>query len=244
MEYYTIENNPEYLNLQIEMIAMQKWVQDSDQRVVILFEGRDTAGKGGAIMRFVRYLNPRGYRIVALPKPSDLERGQWYFQRYIKELPNPGEIVFFDRSWYNRAVVEPVMNFCTEEQYEIFMKNVVTIEKMLVEDKIHLFKLWFSIDEVERISDPLKNWKLSTVDIQAQLKWKDYTKFKFQMFNNTSWEKAPWVILKGNDKEKARMEAMRYVLFSLDYADKKSTNEPCPPNSSIVTIYTGADHAI
>ncbi len=160
MEYYTIENNPEYLNLQIEMIAMQKWVQDSDQRVVILFEGRDTAGKGGAIMRFVRYLNPRGYRIVALPKPSDLERGQWYFQRYIKELPNPGEIVFFDRSWYNRAVVEPVMNFCTEEQYEIFMKNVVTIEKMLVEDKIHLFKLWFSIDEVEQKNDLMSAYQI------------------------------------------------------------------------------------
>ena len=240
---YNIENNREYINLQIEMIAMQRWVQDTNQRIVILFEGRDTAGKGGAIMRFVRYLKPRGYRIVALAKPSEVESGQWYFQRYFNELPNAGEIVFFDRSWYNRAVVEPVMDFSTSEQYRIFMKNVVPLEKMLVEDGIHLFKLWFSIDVKEqkrrleeRKTDPLKKWKLSTVDIQAQQKWDDYTFYKNKMFDSTSWSKAPWIVLKGNDKEKARLEGMRYVLSKLDYTDKNKAGDQLIVNDQIVSI--------
>lgn len=243
MELYNLEADPEYKNLQIELIALQRWVQETGQRVAILFEGRDTAGKGGAIMRFVRYLNPRGYRIVALPKPSEVEFGQWYFQRYIKQLPNRGEMVFFDRSWYNRAVVEPVMKFCSEDQYNIFMKNVVPFEEMLVEDGMHIFKLWFSIDEKEqnrrleeRKTDPLKKWKLSTVDIQAQLKWNDYTHYKMKMFEMTSWSKAPWIVLKGNEKDNARLEAMRFVISSLDYTGKGDTGERLSPDPKIITV--------
>jgi polyphosphate kinase 2 len=243
MELFNIEKQPEFIQLQIEMIAMQKWVQETGQRVAILFEGRDTAGKGGSILRFTRYLNPRAYRVVALPKPSEVERGQWYFQRYINELPNKGEIVFFDRSWYNRGVVEPVMGFCTEKQYEVFMREVVILEKMLVEDGIHLFKLWFSIDLdeqdkrlKERSVNPLKVWKLSTVDIQAQLKWHDFTHYKNLMFDHTSWEGAPWISLKGNNKKQARLEAMRYVLSKLDYDNKGISEINIEPDESIITI--------
>jgi len=243
MGLFKIENEPEFIHLQIEMIAMQRWVQETGQRVAMLFEGRDTAGKGGSILRFTRYLNPRAYRVVALPKPSEVENGQWYFQRYIYELPNKGEIVFFDRSWYNRAVVEPVMGFCTDEQYEVFMREVVILEKMLVEDGIHLFKFWFSIDLdeqekrlKERSENPLKKWKLSTVDIQAQLKWNQFTHFKNQMFEQTSWEKAPWISLKGNNKKKARIEAMRYVLSQLHYADKGVTGINLSPDNGIITL--------
>jgi polyphosphate kinase 2 len=243
MQLFNIEKQPEYINLQIELIAMQKWLQNSGQRVAILFEGRDTAGKGGSILRFTRYLNPRGYRVVALPKPSEVEVGQWYFQRYISKLPNMGEIVFFDRSWYNRAVVEPVMDFCSAWQYEVFMKEVVVLEKMLVEDGIHLFKLWFSIDQdeqekrlKERSVNPLKIWKLSTVDLQAQRKWDQFTHYKNEMFNRTGWEGAPWVSLKGNNKKKARLEAMKYVLSSLEYDDKGKTGIHLDPDSSIVTV--------
>ena len=243
MELYNIENNKEYLNLQVEMISLQRWVQETGQRIIIIFEGRDTAGKGGAIMRFVRYLNPRGYRIVALPKPSPSEQGQWYFQRYIKQLPDPGEMVFFDRSWYNRAVVEPVMGFCTQKQYKVFLKEVVHLEKMLVKDGIYLFKLWFSIDEMEqnkrlleRKTDPLKKWKLSTVDMQAQLKWQEYTKYKLKMFDKTSWHGAPWINLKGNDKENARLEGMRAVLSKIDFPEKGQTGERLSPDPTIMTI--------
>lgn len=144
MELLALETNPEYINLQTEMIWMQRWVMETQQRLVIIFEGRDTAGKGGAILRFVRFINPRGYRVVALPKPTEVEKGQWYFQRYIKVLPDPGEIVFFDRSWYNRAVVEPVMGFCSDEQHNLFMKQVVSLEKMLIDDGIKIIKFWFS----------------------------------------------------------------------------------------------------
>ncbi len=243
MELHSLENHPEYLNLQVEMIAMQRWVQETKQRIAILFEGRDTAGKGGAIMRFVRFINPRGYRIVALPKPTENEKEQWYFQRYIKELPDPGQIIFFDRSWYNRAVVEPVMGFCTPEQYDVFLEDVVMLEKMLVRDGIHIFKFWFSIENEEqkkrledRKTDPLKMWKLSTVDIQAQLKWNDYTHYKNQMFEKTSWEKCPWVIINGNQKDVARLEAMRYVLSKLDYPDKGKSGERLEPNTNIIKV--------
>ncbi len=243
MQLYNIEKQPEYIQLQIEMIAMQKWVQESGQRVAILFEGRDTAGKGGSILRFTRYLNPRAYRVVALPKPSEIEQGQWYFQRYIYELPNKGEIVLFDRSWYNRAVVEPVMGFCTERQYEVFMREVVVLEKMLAEDGIHLFKLWFSIDLneqekrlKERSVNPLKKWKLSTVDIQAQLKWDQFTHYKNKMFDSTSWKGAPWISLKGNNKKKARLEAMKYVLSQLNYSEKGETGIDLIPDESIVSV--------
>lgn len=243
MNLYNIEKHPEYLHLQVEMIAMQKWVQETGQRVAILFEGRDTAGKGGGILRFTRYLNPRAYRVVALPKPSEIEQGQWYFQRYISKLPNSGEIVFFDRSWYNRAVVEPVMGFCLEDQYNVFMKEVVTLEKMLVEDGILLFKLWFSIDLdeqkkrlKERSANPLKKWKLSSVDMEAQLKWDEFTHFKNQMFSLTSWGKAPWIVLKGNNKRKARFEAIRYVLSHMEYTNKGTTGINLQPDPQIINV--------
>ncbi len=243
MNLYPIEENPEYINLQIEMVKMQKWAQETNQRIAILFEGRDSAGKGGAIMRFVRFINPRGYRIVALPKPTEIEKGQWYFQRYIKELPNPGEIVFFDRSWYNRAVVEPVMGFCTEEQYNTFISDTVSLEKMLIKDGVQIFKFWFSIDFEEqkkrlheRKTDPLKQWKLSTVDMQAEMKWDDYTHYKTLMFEKTSWEGCPWVTIIGNHKEKARLEAMRYVLNNLAYTDKGMTGATLEPDSKILQI--------
>lgn len=246
MELYSLEDNPEYVNLQIELISMQRWAQETKQRIAILFEGRDTAGKGGAIMRFVRFINPRGYRIVALPKPTEVEREQWYFQRYIKELPNPGEIVFFDRSWYNRAVVEPVMGFCSKSQYNTFIKDTVNLEKMLVKNGMHIFKLWFSIHNEEqgrrleeRKTDPLKRWKLSTVDMQAQLKWDDYTYYKNKMFDNTSKKHCPWVVIDGNNKDTARLEAMRHVLHSLDYPEKGSTGERLKPNPEIVSIKIG-----
>ncbi|MFY0600104.1 MAG: polyphosphate kinase 2 [Cyclobacteriaceae bacterium] len=243
MELHSLETNPEYINLQIELINMQRWAQETKQRIAILFEGRDTAGKGGAIMRFVRFINPRGYRIVALPKPTEEEKGQWYFQRYIQELPNPGEIVFFDRSWYNRAVVEPVMGFCSSEQHETFLNDVVKLEKMLVNDGIHIFKLWFSIENKEqkrrleeRKTDPLKKWKLSTVDIQAQQKWDDYTQYKMEMFEKTSWEGSPWAVINGNDKDIARLEAMRYVLDKLDYPQKGGTGVKLKPDKQIISI--------
>lgn len=247
MELHSLENHPEYVNLQVEMINMQRWVQETNQRIVILFEGRDTAGKGGAIMRFVRFINPRGYRIVALPKPTDAEKGQWYFQRYIKQLPDPGQIIFFDRSWYNRAVVEPVMGFCSDEEYNVFLNDVVQLERMLIKDGIHIFKLWFSIENEEqkkrlneRKTDPLKRWKLSTVDMEAQLKWDDYTHYKNAMFKTTSWEGCPWVAINGNDKDIARLEAMRYVLNKLDYPEKGGTGERLEYNKNVIQVKTNS----
>ncbi|MFT6728593.1 MAG: polyphosphate kinase 2, partial [Flavobacteriales bacterium] len=207
--------------LQIEMVKLQNWVISSQSRVLIILEGRDTAGKGGAVFRLSQFLNPRAMRVVALPKPTELERGQWYFQRYIKELPNPGEIVFFDRSWYNRAIVEPVMGFCSKEQYELFMNQVTDFEKMLINDGVIIFKFWFSISsEVqafrleERKTNPLKQWKLSNVDVAAEKKWGDYTFYKEHMFLRTSKSKTPWIIVHANHKEKARIETMKYVLSS------------------------------
>lgn len=244
MPFLALENDPEYLRLQTEMIKLQTWVKDNNQRILIIFEGRDSAGKGGAIMRFIRFINPRYYRVVALGKPTDLEKGQWYFQRYLDKIPNPGEIVFFDRSWYNRAVVEPVMNFCTDEQYNIFLKQVVLLENMLIEDGIKIIKFWFSIDFQEqqkrldeRKTNPLIQWKLSTVDMLAQLKWDEYTKYKNNMFDFTSTKISPWVVIKGNEKDNARKEAMRYVLNSIDYSEKGSTGERLEPDSEIISIF-------
>ncbi len=243
MSLHSLETNQEYINLQTEMVRLQGFINDRQERLLIIFEGRDTAGKGGAIMRFVRFLNPRHYRIVALPKPTELEKGQWYFQRYINHLPNPGEIVFFDRSWYNRAVVEPVMGFCSEEQYRQFLEQVVQIEKMLVEDGMHLIKFWFSIDVEEqrrRLEDrkvnPLSQWKLSTVDALAQAKWDDFTRYKEAMFEATSKSDCPWVVVKGNKKDRARLEAMRHVLSVMDYAKKGETGESLAPDPEIVTV--------
>lgn len=239
-------NNREVTQLQIELLKLQKWVYDRQLRVAIIFEGRDTAGKGGSIFRFTRYLNPRLIRVVALPKPSEIELGQWYFQRYIKELPNPGEMVFFDRSWYNRAVVEPVMGFCTPEQYKLFLKQTPVFEQMLYEDGIILIKFWFSIDIQEqkvriqeRMTNPLKMWKLSTIDLKAQQMWDEFTEYKNKMFEATHTENNPWVIVKGNDKAIARTEAMRYVLNRIDYAGKEESTISFKLNPEIIRLYDG-----
>ncbi|MEZ5740345.1 MAG: polyphosphate kinase 2 [Burkholderiaceae bacterium] len=243
---YTIENDPVYLALQTEMVRLQRAVAESNRRMLLIFEGRDTAGKGGAIMRFVRYINPRHYRIVALPKPTEVEAGQWYFQRYVSQLPNPGEIVFFDRSWYNRAVVEPVMGFCTEHQYRQFLRQVTQVENMLSDDGIVIVKFWFSISVAEqqkrlheRERNPLKQWKLSTVDAQAQAKWHEFTRYKETMFAATATAQCPWVVIKGDNVHQARFEAMRYVLNLNDYAGKGLTGERLTPDPDIVTILDG-----
>ncbi len=230
--------------LQIELVKLQRDVQLNGRRVAIIFEGRDAAGKGGSIRRFIEHLNPRSARIVALPKPTDVEKGQWYFQRYAYKLPNPGEIVFFDRSWYNRAVVEPVMGFCTKKQYSTFMQQVPEFEHMLYEDNIELVKFWFSISkEVQaarfdsRRTDPLKHWKISPVDEQAQEHWDLYTKYKEKMYSRTHTTYSPWIIVKSNDKKKARLESMRYVLSTLDYEGKDDPTTSLIPDPDIVTRY-------
>lgn len=213
--------------LQTELVKLQRDVQKNGRRIAIVFEGRDAAGKGGAIRRFTEHLNPRSIRVVALPKPSDTEKGQWYFQRYVNQLPNPGEIVFFDRSWYNRAVVEPVMGFCTEDQYDTFMRQVPEFEHMLYEDNIELVKFWFSISKEEqffrfnaRRTNPLKQWKLSPVDEVAQTKWHAYTHYKEEMFSKTHTSYSPWIIVKANNKKVARLESIRYILSNSEYENK------------------------
>lgn len=225
--------------LQIELVKWQRWVADTGQRVAVIFEGRDAAGKGGTIKRFAEHMNPRSLRVVALNKPTDLERKQWYFRRYIKELPNAGEVVFFDRSWYNRAVVEPVMGFCEDDQYQQFMRQVPEFEHMLFEDGIHVIKLWFSINKDEqskrfndRRNNPLKQWKLSPVDEKGQEMWERYTYYKEQMFARTHTNFSPWTILKTNNKKVARLEAIRHVLSKFEYEGKEnaSTNVLPDPN--------------
>jgi polyphosphate kinase 2 len=225
--YDSPETLGQLLQLQAELVKMQHSLHKGLKRLAIIFEGRDSAGKSGAVARFIRHLNPRHYRAVALPKPSDVQMGQWFFQRYIEKLPNAGEIVFFDRSWYNRALVEPVLGFCTQEQYERFLTEVPQVEKMLVDDGIQIIKLWFSIEmdvQAERLKarkrSILTSWKLSTVDRQAQMKWNDYTKYKKVMFKATHTDHCPWAIVEGNDKEKARIEAIRHVLSKVEYEDK------------------------
>lgn len=213
--------------LQEELIKLQSWVVANNKKIVILFEGRDAAGKGGAIRRIVEHLNPREHRVVALPKPNEIEAGQWYFQRYINQLPKTGEIVFFDRSWYNRAIVEPVNGFCTEEEYNIFMNQVNDFEKMIIESGIQLIKLYFSItkDEQEfRFNEikesPIKKWKYSPVDQKALDLWDKYTDYKEKMFEKTSTEIAPWQIIKANRKTRARIEALEYILQEIPYTVK------------------------
>ena len=213
--------------LQIELLKLQYWIKDSGDRLVILFEGRDAAGKGGTIKRFLEHLNPRGASVVALEKPTQRESSQWYFQRYVEHLPAAGEIALFDRSWYNRAGVERVMGFCTEEQYQQFLKDTPRLEKMLVENGVHLVKLWFSVTRSEqrtrfiiRQIDPVRQWKLSPTDIASLDKWDAYTEAKEAMFHHTDLDEAPWTVVKSNDKKRARIEAMRYVLSRFDYADK------------------------
>jgi polyphosphate kinase 2 len=213
--------------LQVELLKLQAWVKDTGQKVVILFEGRDAAGKGGAIKRFTEHLNPRGARVTALEKPSDVERGQWFFQRYTQNLPTAGEIVLFDRSWYNRAGVERVMGFCTDEEYLEFMRQCPEFERMLVRNGIHLIKFWFSVSRKEqrrrfreREVHPLKQWKLSPVDVASLDKWDEYTRSKEAMFMHTDTADAPWTVIKSDCKKRARLNAMRYVLHKLPYARK------------------------
>lgn len=230
--------------LQMELVKLQRTVQLSDRRVAIIFEGRDAAGKGGSIRRFIEHLNPRSARVVALPKPTETQQGQWYFQRYTEALPNPGEIVFFDRSWYNRAVVEPVMGFCTKAQYRTFMKQVPEYEHMLYEDGIELIKLWFSISKkvqaerfASRRADPLKQWKISPVDEHAQERWHLYTKYRDSMFSKTHTAYSPWIIVRANDKKRARLEGMRHVLSTLEYDGKDDPHTSLSPDPDIVQRY-------
>jgi len=213
--------------LQTELLKLQQWVKENDQRLIILFEGRDAAGKGGSIKRFTEHLNPRGARVVALEKPSEVERGQWYFQRYVQHLPTKGEIVLMDRSWYNRAGVERVMGFCSDEEYKEFLRQAPEFERNLVRSGIHLIKFWFSVSQPEqrrrfkeRKVHPLKQWKLSPVDLASLDKWDDYTRAKEAMFFATDTADCPWTVIKSDDKKRARLNAMRYVLHSLPYRDK------------------------
>ena len=213
--------------LQIELVKLQNWVKDTGQRIVLVFEGRDAAGKGGTIKRFTEHLNPRGASVVALEKPSERERTQWYFQRYVTHLPAAGEIVMFDRSWYNRAGVERVMGFCTPEEYLEFMREAPEFERMLVHSGLHLTKFWFSVTRSEqrtrfviRQVDPVRQWKLSPMDIKSLDKWDDYTEAKEAMFFYTDTADAPWTVVKSNDKKRARLEAIRHVLERFDYEGK------------------------
>jgi len=213
--------------LQTELLKLQNWMKETQQRLVLLFEGRDAAGKGGAIKRFMEHLNPRGARVVALEKPSDVERGQWYFQRYVQHLPTAGEIVLFDRSWYNRAGVERVMSFCSPSEYDEFLRQVPEFERNLVRSGLHLIKFWFSVSREEqrrrfkeREGHPLKQWKLSPIDLASLDKWDDYTRAKEGMFFHTDTADCPWIVIKSDDKKRARLNAMRYVLHAMPYTGK------------------------
>ncbi len=222
-EYYDVEK---YL-LQVELLKFQAWARTTQTRHVVIFEGRDAAGKGGSIKRFTEHLNPRGARVVALNKPTEAELGQWYFQRYVKHLPSNGEIVLFDRSWYNRAGVERVMGFCDHDQYEQFMATVPSFEKMLVESGMTLTKLWFSVTQNEqrtrfaiRQLDPVRQWKLSPMDLESLDRWESYTEAKEAMFRRTDSDHAPWTTIKSNDKKRSRIASMRTFLSQFDYEDK------------------------
>ncbi|NNL91360.1 MAG: polyphosphate kinase 2 [Saprospiraceae bacterium] len=241
---YKLKYEAELRELQSEFVNLQKWIAEKKMRVAIIFEGRDAAGKGGSIKRFKEHLNPRTSRVVALTKPTEVEKGQWYFRRYIKVLPNPGEIVFFDRSWYNRAVVEPVMDFCSKKQYEKFMTQVPEFDHLLYEDNLKIIKFWFSISKEEqkkrfdaRLSNPLKRWKFSPVDMKGQEFWDDYTHYKEQMFSRTHTNFSPWIIVKTNDKKEARLESMRYVLSQFNYKDKGVSKISLLPDPNIIMRY-------
>ncbi|MFD0908425.1 polyphosphate kinase 2 [Ruegeria arenilitoris] len=223
--------------LQIELVKMQAWVKETGQRIAIVFEGRDAAGKGGTIKRFRENLNPRGARNVALSKPSDAERSQWYFQRYIQHLPSAGEIVFFDRSWYNRGVVENVFGFCTADQRERFFRQVMPLEIGLVHDGIHLFKFWLNVGRAEQLNrflarenDPLKQWKLSPIDIAGLGKWDEYTQSISETLTRSHSDLCPWTIIRSDDKKRARLAAIRAVLSNVDYDEKdvEAVGEPDP----------------
>ncbi|WP_058235292.1 polyphosphate kinase 2 [Devriesea agamarum] len=230
----------EKYRLQVELLKFQYWLEDHGKKVIILFEGRDAAGKGGTIKRFTEHLNPRTARVVALNKPSDRELGQWYFQRYIQHLPTSGEMVLFDRSWYNRAGVERVMGFCTDREYETFMAQAPQFERMLVDSGIHVTKFWFSVSQTEqrtrfaiRQLDPVRQWKLSPMDLESLGRWEDYTAAKEEMFRRTDKKYAPWTIIRSNDKKRARLNAMRYFLNQFDY-DGKDPNVVTAPDPKLV----------
>lgn len=213
--------------LQVELLKMQRYVKDAGLKIAVIFEGRDAAGKGSTISRFTQNINPRGARVVALPKPTDAQAGQWYFQRYVAQLPSPGEVVFFDRSWYNRAVVEPVMGFCRPEQTQLFLNEVPAFERSLVEHGIHLTKFWLDVSRDEqkrrfkqRRVDPVRRWKLSPVDIASLDRWDDYTAAIEEMFRKTESPVAPWTIIRSDDKRRARLNAIRVFLHSIEYAEK------------------------
>ncbi len=242
--FYDLEYEKQLYQLQAELVSLQKWVTKNKKRVCVIFEGRDASGKGGSIRRMTEHLNPRARRVVALTKPTEVEQGQWYFRRYIKEMPNPGELVFFDRSWYNRAVVEPVMGFCTKEQYDKFMIQVPEFEHMLYEDGVILIKFWFSVTKDEqlkrfesRLASPLKRWKFSPVDQEGQNKWDVYTHYKDQMFTNTHTSFSPWIIIKTNNKKEARLESLRYLLSRFDYEGKGDSGATLLPDPNIVQRY-------
>ena len=239
-----IKYEAELRKLQAELVNLQKWISEKKMRLAIIFEGRDAAGKGGAIKRFKEHLNPRTSRVVALSKPTEVEKGQWYFRRYIKALPNPSEMVFFDRSWYNRAVVEPVMGFCTKVQYDKFMVQVPEFEHLLYEDNLRVIKFWFSTSKEEqkkrfdsRLNNPLKRWKFSPVDMKGQELWDKYTHYKEQMFSKTHTNFSPWVIVKANNKKQARLESIRYVLSQFDYKGKGESNISLLPDPNIIMRY-------
>jgi polyphosphate kinase 2 len=240
----TYEYEKELLPLQAELVDFQRWVQKENKKIAIIFEGRDASGKGGTIKRFKEHLNPRAMRIVALNKPTSVEKNQWYFNRYIKQLPDAGEIVFFDRSWYNRAVVEPVMGFCTKEQYDRFMIQVPEFENMLYEAGTIIIKFWFSVSKEEqqrrfekRLLNPLKKWKFSPVDEKGQELWDDFTTYKNQMFSRTHHSFSPWIVVKSNDKKQARIESIKYVLSLFDYDNKGSNCKTILPDPNIVHRY-------
>ena len=240
--------------LQVELLKVQHWIQQTGKKVVMLFEGRDAAGKGGTIKRFTEHLNPREARVVALNKPTDEERGQWFFQRYVKHLPTAGEIVLYDRSWYNRAGVERVMDFCQPGEYLEFMRQTPEFERMLTRSGIHLFKYWFSVTQEEqrarfksRETDPLKRWKLSPIDRASLDKWDDYTEAKEAMFFYTDTADAPWTVIRSDDKKRARLNCMRHFLASFDYPDKDETVATAPDPLILRTashVVHDADHIL
>ena len=239
---FTLHYEAELHKMQIELLKMQKHVKNKGLRLLMLFEGRDAAGKGGTIKRIIEHLNPRGTRTVALLTPDDTERTQWYFQRYIQHLPAAGEIVLFDRSWYNRAMVEPVMGFCTDEQNKRFLKDVPLLEEMLVKDGIKLFKYFFSVSKEEQLrrfdsreTDPLKQFKISPVDRMAQEKWDDYTVRKFQMLNETNRTLAPWTIIRSDNKKSARLNCIKHFLSQIDYEGKISKEVLLPDPNIVVS---------
>jgi polyphosphate kinase len=240
--------------LQTELLKVQNWVKQSGQRIVVLFEGRDAAGKGGTIKRYMEHLNPRAARVVALEKPTEKESGQWYFQRYVEQLPTSGEMVFFDRSWYNRAGVERVMSFCSSLEYLEFMRQVPELERMLVRSGIRFFKYWFSVTQEEqqrrfkaREHDPLKQWKLSPIDKVSQDKWDEYKEAKEAMFFYTDTADAPWTVIRSNDKKRARLTCMRHFLSQLDYPDKDA-QVATPPDPLIFhqakAVLNNSDHIL